>query len=67
MKIIHAIDGEKTLKSCMLSLDTCNEEKPCPLHNILSISRDNILKHLNQKTIEDLSNDINLGQSFLPL
>lgn len=65
--IISVIDGEKKLGTCMLSLEKCKERKPCPLHNILSTSRDEILKNLKEKTIEDLSLDVKSGNSFLPL
>ncbi|MGC1204560.1 MAG: Rrf2 family transcriptional regulator [Flavobacteriaceae bacterium] len=67
IKILTIIDGEKRLTSCMLSLEKCNEDKPCPLHNILSASRKKILKSLNEKTIKDLIVDIELGIAFLPL
>lgn len=67
IKIIYIIDGEKRFKSCMLSLKECNEDKPCPLHNILSPSRNKILKSLKNKTISDLCMDVKKGQAFLPL
>lgn len=65
--ILKIIDGEKRLTSCMLSLDNCNEKKPCPLHNILSASRTTILASLKEKTIKELSEDVKRGNSFLPL
>ncbi|TBN02475.1 Rrf2 family transcriptional regulator [Hyunsoonleella flava] len=67
INILKIIDGEKRLTSCMLSLEKCNEEKPCPLHNILSSSRQTILKSLQEKTINELALDIEKGNSFLPL
>ncbi|WP_244462139.1 RrF2 family transcriptional regulator [Wocania ichthyoenteri] len=39
IRILNIIDGEKRLTSCMISLEKCNENMPCPLHNILSPSR----------------------------
>lgn len=65
--ILKIIDGEKRLTSCMLSLEKCNEKKPCPLHNILSSSRTKILTNLKEKTIRELSDDVKSGNSFLPL
>ncbi len=65
--IIYVIDGDKRLNSCMLSLEKCNEEKPCPLHKILYRSRNNILTSLKSKTIKELSADVEFGNSFLPL
>ncbi|SEP70294.1 transcriptional regulator, BadM/Rrf2 family [Hyunsoonleella jejuensis] len=65
--ILRIIDGEERLSNCMLSLDKCNEEKPCPLHEILSASRMKILARLKKTTIKDLAEDVKNGNSFLPL
>lgn len=65
--VINIIDGEVRLNSCMLSLEKCNNEKPCPLHNVLYDSKNNILKNLNKMTIKDLVQDVEDGKSFLPL
>lgn len=67
IKIVSVIDGEKKLNACMLSLEKCDEDKPCPLHYILSPSRNNILDHLKDKTIKELALDVKTGNSFLPL
>src|SRR5210317_1521057 len=34
VSILTVIDGEKRLTSCLLSLEQCNEDKPCPLHGV---------------------------------
>ncbi|WP_282133905.1 RrF2 family transcriptional regulator [Seonamhaeicola maritimus] len=65
--IIHVIDGEQKLNSCMLSLEKCNEEKPCPLHNILVASRKDILNNLENRTIKELAFAVEEGSAFLPL
>jgi hypothetical protein len=49
----------------MLSLENCIEDKPFPLHNILSPYRNNILKNLKEKTIDELALDVKRGNSFL--
>ena len=67
LSIIAVINGEEKLRTCMLSLDKCNEDKLCPLHDMLSPSRDKILKILKNKTIKDLIVDVELGNTFLPL
>ncbi len=67
MSIIQVIDGDKRINTCMLSLDACHEERPCPLHRILYASRNDILKHLKSKTIKELALDVESGNSFLPL
>ncbi len=66
-RIIHEIDGEKRLTSCLLSLENCDEEKPCPLHKMAAPLRDQLLDSLENKTICDLARDVREGNSFLPL
>ena len=67
MDIVHIIDGENRLQSCVLSLEKCNVEKPCPLHKLISSTKTNFLEHLTEKTIDDFSQDVKSGISFLPL
>ncbi|WP_248724308.1 Rrf2 family transcriptional regulator [Seonamhaeicola sp. ML3] len=67
MDIIVTIDGDDKLLSCMLSLENCNKNKPCPLHHILSASKNTVLKNLNNLKIKDAADQIITGKSFLPL
>jgi len=65
--IITIIDGENRLNSCLLSVQNCNVEKPCPLHSFADPFRADLLKNLEKNTIGDMANDVKLGKSFLPL
>lgn len=65
--IVEAIDGDKRINACLLSLEHCNEEKPCPLHNLVGPYRAKLLKNLQNKTIKDLCKEIKQGNAFLPL
>ena len=67
MSIVDVIEVEKNFNSCMLSLKKCDNEKPCPLHNIVYPYRSRLLNRLNEKTIENLSIEIKSGETFLPL
>ncbi|TYA74488.1 RrF2 family transcriptional regulator [Seonamhaeicola marinus] len=67
MDILYAIEGEIKLNSCMLSLEKCNEDKPCPLHNILSDSKNDILLNFRKRTIRELAQEVKQGKAFLPL
>jgi len=67
MSIIMVIDGEDKWDACMLSLEKCNQEKPCPMHAILSASRNKILNNLKDKTIKDVILSLKTGDSFLPV
>ena len=65
--IVSVIDGENRLNSCLLSLQNCNNEKPCPLHSFAGPFRTDLIKNLEKKTIGDMAKDVKSGKSFLPL
>jgi Rrf2 family protein len=67
LNIVEVIEGEKKLKACILSLESCNEHNPCPVHHLISQSRTTLLKNLKQKTINELALDVKSGKSSLPL
>lgn len=67
IKIVNVIDGEKRLTSCLLSLENCNENKPCPIHKMAAPLRAQLLDNLENKTICDLAKDVRDGEAFLPL
>ena len=67
MDIVNVIDGEKRLHSCVLSLEKCDADKPCPLHKLVSPVKSKFLKQLKEKSIDDFSQDVKSGISFLPL
>lgn len=67
MCIINTIDGEKKISACLLSLEQCDEDKPCPLHKIAYPYRSKLLMNLQSKTINDLCKEVRLGNAFLPL
>jgi Rrf2 family protein len=65
--VVNVIDDEHKLTSCILSLEKCNAEKPCPLHDLISPSKTVFMKSFTEITIEDYSNRIKEGTVFLPL
>ena len=67
LEIVNVIDGENRLTSCMLSLNKCNAEHPCPMHDLIGDTKTHFLKNLEETTVGDLVSDILEGKSFLPL
>lgn len=65
--IVKAIDGEGRLTSCLLSLENCDEKKPCPLHHMAAPLRLQLLNVLESKTICDLARDVKSRNSFFPI
>lgn len=67
MQIIEVIDGKKKMESCVLGLENCNEQKPCPIHRLISPSRSKMIALLESKTINDLATDLELNKVYLPV
>ena len=67
INIVKVIDGDDRLTSCLLSLEHCSEDRPCPLHKMAAPLRDKLIKNLENKTICDLAKDVKEGIAFLPL
>ena len=66
MDIINIIDGDKRFQSCELSLEKCNLEKPCPLHELVYPIKTKLINALQDKTIKEFSMLIKQGKVFLP-
>ncbi|MGB5459898.1 MAG: Rrf2 family transcriptional regulator [Eudoraea sp.] len=67
IQIIEVIDGKKKMESCLLGLEDCDEQKPCPIHRLISPSRSKMIALLESKTINDLATDLELNKAFLPV
>jgi len=65
MSIIEVIDGENKMTKCLIGLEECNADKPCPLHNIASSARTELINSFRNNSIDDLANEIKRGKAFL--
>lgn len=63
--VVSAIDGDSIYISCGLGFQSCNENKPCPLHYKFIKIREDLRKMLEETSLLDLSDDINSGLTFL--
>ncbi len=63
--IVAAIDGDSIYKGCGLGLKTCNENKPCPVHDKFKIIREELRNMLESTSISELSETIHDGLTFL--
>ena len=67
IKIVEVIDGDQRLRSCMLSIQECDIENPCPLHHMVGETKAHFVQNLEKTTVAELVRDINDGKSSLPL
>lgn len=67
INVLIALNGVDRLTSCLLSLEKCDENCPCPLHEIANPLRHELFQNFSQNSIADLANKIRLGKASLPL
>lgn len=65
LQIIDVFDGSQLYKECSIGLKECNHEKPCPLHNEITIVRENLLKIVANKKIIHMAKEFDQGLAFL--
>ncbi|OGC01193.1 hypothetical protein A2V82_04005 [candidate division KSB1 bacterium RBG_16_48_16] len=54
-KVIEAIDGEGLFTRCVIGLDTCSPEHPCPLHSEWEPLRDRISRLFEKNTLFEMA------------
>lgn len=65
MTIIDTIDGRKKMEACIIGLDNCSEENPCPLHNLFVSSRSEMIKVFEETTLEDMAKNLDARDIFM--
>ncbi len=57
--IVHAIDGPPAeVEMCVIGLDVCSDNVPCPLHNQWKLIKGNITNLMEDENLEHLANEI---------
>jgi Rrf2 family protein len=59
--VVEAIDGNSLFTGCGLGLAYCSESNPCPLHHEFKAIRNKIQQMLQDTSIADFNDDLNLG------
>ncbi|SMC94676.1 RrF2 family transcriptional regulator [Pedobacter nyackensis] len=59
--VVEAVDGNSIFTGCGLGLANCSETNPCPLHHEFKAIRNQLKDLLEQTTIADFSESLNLG------
>ncbi len=65
IKIVEAIDGKGVFKKCGLSIDKCNDKRPCALHYEYKPVRELFQQMCTQNRISDLYQKVMSGEAHL--
>jgi Rrf2 family protein len=64
-QIVVAIDGNEMFISCVLGLNKCNADNPCPLHNLFATERNKMNDYLANSFLKELSDNFELKKISL--
>ncbi len=56
--IVTAIDGEKSVTGCILGLNECSSENPCPLHHKYYKIKEQIQENILNVNLEELESKL---------
>jgi Rrf2 family protein len=63
--VVTAIDGNALFTGCGLGLKSCNESKPCPIHDEFKIVRNKLKSLLETTRIGEFNERLSKGLVFL--
>jgi len=67
IEVIDAIDGLDVFTQCGIGFKRCDDDHPCPIHHEYKQVRNNIRELFENKTLLELSEDIESGDSIVSL
>ncbi len=67
ISIVDSIDGLDRFQECLLGLPICSNVNPCPIHHAISPIRKKLIEELTFKTIDDLTQEIKDGNTYISL
>nr|AWJ66267.1 Rrf2 family transcriptional regulator [uncultured bacterium] len=65
LDIIVEMEGKDNLRLCVLSFENCNEQNPCPIHNLVAERKDGLrysLKNIKLKNLSDVTSLIKMDK-----
>jgi Rrf2 family iron-sulfur cluster assembly transcriptional regulator len=63
--VIEAMGEVKIIEKCILGLNQCSEDKPCPMHAQYKSIKQQLILLFQTKTIQQLAEDIKDGEIFI--
>lgn len=67
LEIVEAIDGEGVVKNCVLGLEECSSDHPCPVHDKFIAVRDHLTGVLMSTSLSEVQKGLADGSRYLKL
>lgn len=66
LEVLEAVESVQRLtRDCVLGLDDCNDDAPCPLHTTWKAYRERLLERLEDMTVADLAVELSRKRAFV--
>ena len=62
--IVESIDGPQMLDTCVVGLERCNDQMPCPQHDLYKPIRQRLKDYLTTTSLADLAASLKAKQSW---
>lgn len=67
IEVIEAIDGLDMFNQCGIGFKRCDDSHPCPIHHDYKKVRDRIQELFENKSLKELTNEVESGDSIVSL
>lgn len=67
MQVVEAMEGPQLLDRCVVGLEKCTDQMPCPQHDLYKPIRQRLKDYLNTTTVADLASSLKAKQAWKEL
>jgi Rrf2 family transcriptional regulator, iron-sulfur cluster assembly transcription factor len=67
MQVVEAMEGPQLLDRCVVGLERCNDQMPCPQHDLYKPIRQRLKDYLNTTSVADLASSLKAKQTWREL
>ena len=64
LQIVEAIEGERLMDACVVGLERCNDQMPCPQHDLYKPIRQRLKAYMMTTTLADLAASLQAKQAW---
>ena len=64
LQIVEAVEGERMMDACVVGLERCNDQMPCPQHDLYKPIRQRLKAYMQTTTVADLSASLQAKQAW---
>lgn len=64
MQIVEVMEGPQCFDRCVVGLEKCNDQMPCPQHDLYKPIRQRLKDYLNTTTLADLASSLRAKQTW---